>query len=275
MAFFALWNCAMADTGANPYDTIAIRNPFHLSDPPPPPKIDDLNKLPPPLAATVEVTGILNIFQKKQAFLEIIPSPGKPVVRRTLGEGERDDAIEVVSIDLEKNEVTINNAGVVTNVALKLASKSSAPNPVAPGLLIPPGVNSAYVQPPGSVYNPVPNGNTSASAAGRANVMVAGGSAPASPNAAPINPYGANQGYNPGANVPASTYNQGLNTSIGDLPRSIPPRTVRTQTTQPDGAPIDPAVQYINMAVQKQQAERAGKPFPPLPPIPGLEHQPQ
>src|SRR5205809_1155440 len=89
LALAATLSRAGADTKLNPYEAIAARNPFHLKDPPPPPDPNEVAKGPPPVIPTVEVTGILNIFQKKQAFLEIVPSPGKPVVRVTLGEGEK------------------------------------------------------------------------------------------------------------------------------------------------------------------------------------------
>ena len=38
----------------------------------------------------------------------------------------RDDAIEVVSIDLENNSVVIINAGLVTNVLLKVTKTATA-----------------------------------------------------------------------------------------------------------------------------------------------------
>jgi len=105
---------------------------------------------------------------------------------------------------------------------------------------------------------------------GRGNVVVAGAT-PINPQpAAPINPYtgAAAPNYAPTA---ATTYSPaGANANAADF-RQLPIRNVRTQTVQPDHAPIDPAVQYINMAVQKQQVESKGRPFPPLPPVPGLD----
>jgi hypothetical protein len=274
LALVAAVSRADADTKVNPYEAIAARNPFHLKDPPPAPDPNDIPKGPPPVIPTVEVTGILNIFQKKQAFLEIVPSPGKPVVRVTLGEGEKGEAVEVVSIDLENNSVTLNNSGIVTNVALKTAAKSTgAPTPGGPGLLIPPGANPAYVPPQAaSVYSgAAPNSNPSS----RGNPMVVGGNSAATvPGATPVTTYGANPGiYTP---APPGSYNPGVNTSVNDLggARQIPTRTIRQQTIQPDGPPVDPAVQYINMAVQEQQAKSKNLPFPPLPPIPGEHSSP-
>jgi len=56
----------------------------------------------------------------------------------------------------------------------------------------------------------------------------------------------------------------------GEFPQQIPTRPVRTQSTAtPDAS--DPAVAYINMAIQKQQMESKGRPMPELPPIPGFD----
>jgi len=274
---FAGLSCTAADTKPNPYDSIAERNPFHLKDPPPPPDPNEVAKGPPPVIPTVEVTGIFNMFQKKQAFLEIIPAPGKPVVRVTLSEGEKGEAIEVVSIDIDKNEVVLNNSGVITNVGLKTVKASAgggvpgAPGaPGAPGLLIPPGPNgNAYV--PAAAYPGAAVPNASANLGGRGSVSAGGlpvqSGATASPYGLNPNPAYSTPGYTP---TTPTGYNPNGNANVSDFTKQIPSRQLRTQTAQPD-VPVDPAVQYINMAVQKQQAERAGRAFPPLPPIPGFE----
>jgi hypothetical protein len=267
----AALSCTGADTKVNPYDTIAERNPFHLKDPPPLPDPNEAPKGPPPVIPTVEVTGIFNMFHKKQVFLEIVPAPGKPVVRVTLSEGEKGEAIEVVAIDLEKNEVVLNNSGVVTNVGLKTVKASAAiPGaPGAPGLLIPPGANpNAYVPSAGAAYPnaALPNANANRGGSVSAGALPIQNSA-ANPYANP-NPAYSTPGFTP--TTPTTGYNPNGNATANDFTKQIPSRNIRTQNAQPD-VPVDPAVQYINMAVQKQQAERAGRPFPPLPPIPGLD----
>jgi hypothetical protein len=42
-----------------------------------------------------------------------------------------------------------------------------------------------------------------------------------------------------------------------------------TPSTSQNNGPA--AVQFLNLAVQQQQAQGAGHPFPPIPPIPGFE----
>jgi hypothetical protein len=183
---------------------------------------------------------------------------------------------------MEKNEVTINNAGSVTNIGLKVAAKAAGgPAPGPPTQIPPPGFGAAYVPPTTAAANPYGAANPTS----RGSVVVAGGT----PTAAPANvpgatPFGANPttySGSAGAYVPHAqpgAYNPGTTPTItsGDQFKNIPSRPVRavpqgTQTQGTQGAPVDPAVQYINMAIQKQQAESKGRPFPPLPPVPGLD----
>src|SRR5215813_6311804 len=89
---------AWADVAKNPYESIVDRNPFALKPIPPPPD-PTTNAPPPPIVppAQVEVTGITTITGDKRALLEIIPGPGKPMIRPPpLGEGERVESVEVV-----------------------------------------------------------------------------------------------------------------------------------------------------------------------------------
>lgn len=121
--------CTSAWAGArvNPFDGIVERNPFGLKPPLPPVTEPAVPQAPPPPRATVEVTGITDILSSKRALLEIIPGPGKPVMRRIALEGDRFESVEVVSINLEKNEVVLRNGGVITNVPLKVAKSSPLP----------------------------------------------------------------------------------------------------------------------------------------------------
>ncbi len=119
----AVCSSAWADAKLNPFGNIAERNPFGLR-PPPPPVEPPAPIVPPPSRATVEVTGITSILSNNLALLEIIPGPGKPMIRSILGEGERVESIEVVEIHLESNEVVLRNGGMVTNVSLRVAKSS-------------------------------------------------------------------------------------------------------------------------------------------------------
>jgi hypothetical protein len=243
---------AGADVKENPYDSILKRNPFRLNPPPPPPPPPDMSASPPPPPpATVELTGITTILNHKKVLLEIVPGPGKPMVRPVMTEGERFESIEVVSINVEKSEVTIKNGPLVTNLTFRVAKPSAtvATGPVPSGLAQPVVPPPAFVPPPQtSAFNP----------GGRNNVMVAGGnSAPA----APANNFGgANPAYNPAAAAAAP----GMN-NPGDPLRSIPSRNIRTTTPQGE---ISREQQYLMMEVNREVNKNNPHPLPPLPPTP-------
>lgn len=128
---------ATAGVSSNPYEWIVERNPFALRAPAP---IEDTRVIPPvpptPLAA-VELSGITSVLTTPRALLEIVPGPGKPMLKPILGVGERVDMVEVISISVEKGEVVLRNGSVATNVPLRVA-KSGTPSPPGsnpPGLI--------------------------------------------------------------------------------------------------------------------------------------------
>src|SRR5688572_18158868 len=162
---------AWADTSVNHYEMIVERNPFGLKPPPPPPDPSEINKPPPTPPATVELTGITSILSSKRALFEIIPGPGKPMIKPILAEGERIESVEVVSINVDKNEVTVKNGGLITNLTFKVAK--SGPTPAVPV--------------PGTI--PPPAAPTQAASSGRYNVMVGGGNTSVTPDSpAPVVP---------------------------------------------------------------------------------------
>src|SRR5881396_1588014 len=170
---------ALAEATSNPYEVIVERNPFGLKPPPPPapPPTNEGQATPP---AQVEVTGITSILSSKRVLLEIIPGPGKPMLKPILAEGERVESVEVVSINVEKNEVTIKNGPITTNLTFKVAKASPAPAPTAG--LNPAAGHPIVVQP--TIQTPF---SQNPAAAGRNNVIVAGGS-PSAPPAVPAVP---------------------------------------------------------------------------------------
>jgi hypothetical protein len=286
LAFIAAVSFANEDTNSNRYESIAARNPFQLNPPPPPPDPNELAKPPPPPLATVEVTGVLNMLSKKKVLLEIVPGPGKPPIKPTLEEGERVDAVEVLFIDVENSEVKINNGGVITNIALRSPTKAPAgpagPFPgVQPGFpppVLQPGTTAGFVPPTVNPATGLPN----ASPYDRGNVMVVGGTpAQAAPTSSGViaKPFGAYGAASPAAGSsqaygasPIHSGGSGVNVTGGGDLRTIPSRPIRTQSTAPaDATHNDPAQQYINMAIQKQQNEARRIPMPPLPPIPGFD----
>jgi hypothetical protein len=263
---------AWADAKVNPYDPILARNPFGLKPPPPPPPPPDpeANKPPPPLA-TVELTGITSILSSKRALLEIIPGPGKPMLKPILAEGERVESVEVVSINVEKNEVTVKNGNVVTNLTFRVAKSTPAPvGAPAPGAI--PGAiprPSVPVPPPAQTSFNNPNQNQGT---GRNAVMMAGGDSTAAPTPASTPTYGgaAYGGATPnyGGVAPGAPTIAGGDGSF----RSIPSRNIRTPV-QPEADPAVARLQNFeeiehNRAVNYLKSLQDGKPRPPLPPTP-------
>jgi hypothetical protein len=137
----------MAGVSVNPYEWILERNPFGLRPPPPPAEPATAPVIPPAPLATVEVAGITSILSSPRVLLEIVPGPGKPMLKPVLGVGERVDAVEVVSISVERGEVVLRNGNVTTNVPLRMAK---AGLPSAPGGPTPTPAQLAGVSPAGS-----------------------------------------------------------------------------------------------------------------------------
>jgi hypothetical protein len=223
---------AWADTSGNKYEMIVERNPFGLKPPPPPPDPSELNKPPPTPPATVELTGITSILSSKRALFEIIPGPGKPMIKPILAEGERIESVEVVSINVDKNEVTVKNGGLITNLTFKVAKSGPTPAAAVPGSIPPPVIpGAAPAVPTQSSYN-------QNQGSGRYNVMVGGGNATVAPSS------GA-----PASGTPAYS-GAGVNPAIvndGGF-RSIPSRNLRTGITPAQGIPQGAA------ALQGQEA---------------------
>jgi hypothetical protein len=261
---------ALAEIPSNPYDSIVTRNPFGLKPPPPPPDPELLKPPPPPLQlADVTLTGLTSIFANKRALLEIIPAPGKPAIKATLAEGERMDSVELVSIDLDKNEVTIKNGPILTNVTFKIAKSTpgaATPPPAGVGIIPPklpmvPGQSAAI-------------GGSPTESGGRYNVMVAGGGGSGASPAPAVNAGIAPLG---GAGAPASYGGvPAVNSTANDGLRTIPPRVPRTTTPQTDAqaSQLDDkgrAMQYLQMRLSEEQAKQQGRAHPPIPPLPGVE----
>jgi hypothetical protein len=117
-----------ADADPSHYNSIVDRNPFGLKPPPPPVDPNTLAPVaPPPPLATVELTGITSILSRKLACLEIIPGPGKQMLKPILAEGEKVESVEVVTIDIDKNQVVVRNGTLVTNLTFRVAKASTAP----------------------------------------------------------------------------------------------------------------------------------------------------
>jgi hypothetical protein len=125
---------AVADTPAeaNPYAVISERNVFHLNAPPPPPVVEPEQVALP----KVMLVGLLKEGSRTRALLVMPPKDQKGTVKYfQLEAGQKVDPLQLVKIDLQKENVDLINSG--TLVTLTLASDglpgSTAPGPSASG----------------------------------------------------------------------------------------------------------------------------------------------
>jgi hypothetical protein len=247
---------AQAETQSNPYQAIVERNPFGLKEPPPPPSVE---KPPPPVPlSSVKMTGTTSMFGTPRVLLEITeqeagkaPTLRKPILR----EGEKDGAIEVVSINIERSLVKIRNAGIETNLTFEAPKLTASAPPVGN-----PGIPAL-----GAMNTPAPNvftpANAAANSAGRGSgFTVFGGSS--SGGAAPYSG-GANPGMGARGGTPGLYGGAGPTLNDGSGLRPIPTRSLRTDTP-----PIDAAAQYLMMHASSEVSSAAGIPHPPVPPAP-------
>lgn len=146
-----------ARAAENPYTGIVTRNIFGLV---PIPVVDPsaaASATPPP---KITPNGIMTIFGKVQVLFKVA-GVGQPPKEESyvLGEGERQDDIEVQKIDEPSATITFNNHGTIQELALVAAKASSgAPAPAGPG-----GFGRAPAIPapgvaPGAAGNPAPIG---------------------------------------------------------------------------------------------------------------------
>src|ERR1051325_10163168 len=168
----------LAESKDNPYQAIVERNPFGLKPPPPPP--DPTPVVAPTPPGKVILTGITSMFgPTPRALLEITEQEaGKTATTRKpiLREGERDGAVEVISIDVEKSLVKIRNAGTETDLTFDTPKLTASAAPAgAPAGFPPPPLTTA-------VPNPLFPGAGATNNAGRGGgVTVYGPSTPTAP----------------------------------------------------------------------------------------------
>ena len=133
------------------YQTILERNPFGLNPPPPP--STETNSAPPPV--NVKLTGFGTIGGVKRAYFTVPPKdPKDPQLYLGLSEGERDNALEILSIADQDGEVRVKNSGV--EMVLSLKANGFKPATVAPGVAVAPNPPGGAPPQPGAspVYNP-------------------------------------------------------------------------------------------------------------------------
>jgi hypothetical protein len=125
---------AHAATAGNPYQPIVTRNIFGLVPIPVHNPADDVPVNPPP---KITPNGIMTLFGKLQVLFKVA-GMGQPPKEESyvMGEGERQDDIEVQKIDEQAATITFNNHGTVQELALVVSKASTgAPAPAGPGVV--------------------------------------------------------------------------------------------------------------------------------------------
>jgi hypothetical protein len=122
----------------NPYTPIVTRNIFDLV---PIPVVDNTPVVPETPPPKITPNGIMNIFGKSQVLFKVagVARAGQPPKDESfmLGEGERQDEIEVQKIDQATGTVTFDNHGTIQSLTLSVAANSGVPAPAVGGV---PGV---------------------------------------------------------------------------------------------------------------------------------------
>jgi hypothetical protein len=207
----------------------------------------------------VRLTGITSILSKTKALFEIT-EPGNPDVRRPImAVGDPPQyGVELLAIDLAKNEVKIRNGDTETTVTFEDPSSAPPTPPPSPattrGIRLPvrPGQQPQAAAPAATPQATVVGARRSSSNS-RNTITVAGGAAPDA-MAAYASGTGNLQLNTPGAGSTAFPQRGGM-----------PTRAIRTQTpTQPNVAPMTREEAVIRLELQREL--NRGQDLPPLPP---------
>jgi hypothetical protein len=146
-----------AESPANPYQDILVRNVFSLKAPPPP---VDPNEPPKPQALKITLNGIITLGTKR-ALMKTpppagAPKPGDPPKTEQsyiLAEGERQGDIEVLEINEKLGSVKVNNAGTIATLTFEKDGPKGSPAGAAPpppgGVPPPTGMPQPAMAPPG------------------------------------------------------------------------------------------------------------------------------
>src|SRR6516165_3916876 len=117
---FKVWVCALGtaalaaeihasiNSGAvsdSPYTIIPVRNVFDLREPPT--NIASTNPVTPTL--NVKLTGLTTILGYKQAVFSVTEQGRPQPITIVLAEGERQNGVELVSLDMQEKTANIKN----------------------------------------------------------------------------------------------------------------------------------------------------------------------
>ena len=227
---------ARADVVQNPYTPIVTRNVFGLVPIPTNPPVDLTPEVPPP---KITPNGIMTLFGKLQVLFKVagVAHPGQPPKDESyvLSEGDRQDDIEVQSIDEKAAMITFDNHGVIQKLALATGTASSGAVVTAGSRL---GMPLPGVAPAANGGTPVGFGGRF----GRARTL------PSDSNPAPSNPSAGD------APVNSRIYNPGAS--------SVPPEQQ-----------ISPEAQVLMIEAQRLKYQQEGNPIANLLPPTAITQQ--
>ncbi len=138
------------DLGDSPYKVIVERNAFDLK---PAPVVNLETNAPPPPPSNLKMTGISTVTATPQLML-IVTEPGGKQVNKILKEGEREGAIEVVSIDAKAGSAKVRNGGTEQVMTFEKDGIKLQPGPTPPPTPFIRPLGSAVPQPAGLQNNP-------------------------------------------------------------------------------------------------------------------------
>jgi hypothetical protein len=230
----------------NPYKDIVVRNAFALLPPPPP-----VTNAPPPVEeapSNIAITGITSIGGRKEVYLTLTTPGEKEPKYIRLSENEREGAIEVTKINLKAGAVNIKSRGIASTITFE---KNGAKSNVAAAPAAKPGVAGIPGAPGVPPVPGVPAAPTSTVANPSATTIVPGSTGGGQPR--PTN-----------TTLPTTTEQPGTRT-IPTRPLRITPNGGGTSSTTPAAPNINPAVQAVQIEVNRNTQPAN---FPPLPPTP-------
>lgn len=267
---------------SNPYLSIVERNPFNLNDVPVASTNQPVVEQPKPPAPKVKLTGLTDLFHKKKALLEVSdPTGGKKTTPLIMIEGESKEGVELVSINMEKNEVVMKIDGEKATLTFETHESTPPPGPGAPG-----GPGSGKGPKPGSKVtptgtprpiansgiNPTPNAalgdkgggspvvisSRGSSSGGGVTVAGATGYAPPAGGGPNMNPL-------PGPSYNATATAEARNQMYNSNTRVVPTREMRTGPGSPADGGAKISQEELRELMIKRKAMAPNLPYPMSP----------
>lgn len=139
------------DIAENPYLGIPERNAFGIKPPPPPPPEPKAIEVPKP-PANVTLTGFSEFDDGKIVYLMFNLPGAKTPEYSSLHEGDAQNGVEILQIDLASETVRIRQNGTESTLDYKSNGNKAAPGPGGPAV---PGQPPAFVAPRAPSGGPV------------------------------------------------------------------------------------------------------------------------